>query len=142
MEGKKKEIEKFYGQIFSDAKLRTKVEEKAKKIANEGDLRKLLNQDIMPLMKKHNVDFSEEELLDFEEESLRELSKKDLSNVSGGISIKSSLLGGGILSMALLGGISLSANAAPLSVTQNENVSATQNVKYTPFKRTTGFKKY
>ncbi len=142
MEGKKKEIEKFYGQIFSDAKLRTKVEEKAKQIANEGDLRKLLNQDIMPLMKKHNVDFSEEELLDFEEESLRELSKKDLSNVSGGISIKSSLLGGGILFMALLGGISLSANAAPLSVTQNKNVSATQNVKYTPFKRTTGFKKY
>lgn len=57
------------------------------------------------------MDFSEEELLDFEEASLRELSEKDLSNVSGGVSIKSSLLAGGILSMVLLGGVGLTSHA-------------------------------
>lgn len=51
MKSKKNEISKFYGQIFSDEKLRTKIEEKAKKIVSEKYLRKLLQEDIMPLMK-------------------------------------------------------------------------------------------
>ncbi len=115
MENKKREIAKFYEQIFSDTKLKEKIVEKAKAIVNEEDLKKLIQQEIVPLMKKYNVNFSEKELLEYEEETLKKLSKEDLDNVSGGVSIKSALLTGGLLSMALLGGVGLNSSIADAS---------------------------
>ena len=115
MENKKREIAKFYEQILSDPKLKERLEEKAKKIANEEDFKNLIQQEIVPLMKKYNVNFSEKELLEYEEETLKKLSKEDFANVSGGVSIKSALLTGGILSMALLGGVGLNSSIADAS---------------------------
>ncbi len=115
VENKKREIAKFYEQIFLDAKLKERLEEKLKKIANEEDFRKLIREEIMPLMKKFKVNFSEEELLTYEEETLKKLSKEALANVSGGASIKSALLTGGLLSMALLGGVGLNSSIADAS---------------------------
>lgn len=118
MENKKREIAKFYKHIFSDEKLKERIGEKAKRIKNEEDLRKLIREEIIPLMKKFNVNFSEEELLEYEEKSLKELSEGDLEGISGGrgFLLKPAVwIGGGILAMAALGGagaiVSQSANA-------------------------------
>ncbi len=92
--------------------MKEKIVEKAKAIVTEEDLKNLIQQEIVPLMKKYNVNFSEKELLEYEEETLKKLSKEDLDDVSGGVSIKSALLTGGILSMALLGGVSLAPSIA------------------------------
>lgn len=115
MKNKKNEIAEFYKWIISDPKLKKRIVEKVKKIATEEDLRKLIREEIMPLMKKFKVNFSEKKLLSYEEEALKELSEEALKGISGGVSFKSVLLAGGLLSMALFGGIGLSANvsAAP-----------------------------
>ncbi len=47
VENRKKEIAEFYKQIFSDTKLKEKIVEKAKTIANEEDLKKLIQQDFI-----------------------------------------------------------------------------------------------
>lgn len=131
MENKKMEIAKFYEQIFLDTKLKEKILKKVKKIEKEEDLRKLIQQEIMPLMKRFNANFSEEELLEYEEETLKKLSKEALGNVSGGVSIKSALLTGGLLSMALLGGTGLSASAMddepPALPEQKQIIQASSN---------------
>ncbi len=113
VENKKIKIAEFYEQIFSDTKLKEKIEIKAKAIVAEEDLRKLIREEIMPLMKKFNVNFSEKELLSYEEETLKELSEETLEGISGGrgIAIKP-LLGLGILSFSLFGGIGLESFAA------------------------------
>ncbi len=113
MEDRKKEIEEFYRQILSDPKSKERIEDKAKEIANEEDLRQLICEEIMPLMKKFNVDFSAQELLEYEKEMLKELSDEDLANVSGGrgIAIKP-LLGLGIMAFSMFAGMGLESFAA------------------------------
>ena len=102
VENKKREIAKFYRQILSDPKLKERIEEKVKKIANEEDFKNLIQQEIVPLMKKYDVNFSEEELLEYEKETLKKLSKEDIANVSGGASIKP-MLGTSLLALTLMG---------------------------------------
>ncbi len=116
MENKRREIAEFYKQIFLDTKLKEKLEKKAKAIGTEEDLKKLIREEIMPLMKKFKVNFSEEELLEYEQETLKELSEESLEDVSGGVSFKSALITGGVLSMALFGGGMLA----------NQNVTSAQ----------------
>lgn len=111
MENRKMEIAEFYKKVFSDFKLKEKLEEKVKKITNEEDFKKLIREEIVPLMKKFKVNFSEEDLLNYEKETLKEISDEILENVNGGASIKAILLTGGLLSMVLLGGAGLSASA-------------------------------
>lgn len=111
MENRRIEIAKFYRQIFLDTKIKELLEKKAKKIINEEDFKKLIREEIIPLMKKFKVNFSEEDLLNYEKETLKNLSQEDLENVSGGASPKAGLLTGGLLSIVLLGGAGLSANA-------------------------------
>ncbi len=112
----KREIAEFYEQIFSDTKLKEKIVEKAKAIVTEEDLKNLIQQEIVPLMKKYNVNFSEKELLEYEEESLKKLSRENLDNISGGVSVKSSLLAGGLLSVGLLSGVGLSPTTYAMQV--------------------------
>ena len=114
MENKKTEIAEFYKKVFSDFKLKERLEERVKKITNEEDFKKLIREEIIPLMKKYNVNFSEEDLLNYEKETLKEISNEDLENVSGGASIKSALLAGGTLSMALIGGIGFASTASAM----------------------------
>lgn len=113
----RKEISEFYKKIFSNAIFKNKIQEKTKKVVTEADLRKLIREDIMPLMKKENLNYSEEDLLEYEEETLKNLPKDALADVSGGVSVKSALLTGGILSMALFGGVSLNASAMDVDPT-------------------------
>ena len=130
VESNKREIAKFYEQVFSDTKLKEKLEEKAKAIVNEEDLKKLIQQEIVPLMKKYNVNFSEEELLSYEEETLKELSEEALESVSGGrgFAIKP-LLGLGILSLSMFGGIGLEAFAVRGSGNGKPGASQTASKK-------------
>ncbi len=116
MENKRREIAKFYERIFFDVKLKDRIVEKAKKIETEEDLRKLIREEIMPLMKKFKVNFSEKELLEYEAESLKKLSKENLANISGGVSVKSVLLAGGLLSVGLLSGVGLSPTTHAMQV--------------------------
>lgn len=103
MEGKKKEIVEFYEKIVSAPKLKEKIVENAKRITNEEDLKKLIREEIMPIMKKFNVNFSENELLNYEKEALKVLAEDDLKNVSGGsISVKS-LMAPGLMAFMLMG---------------------------------------
>ncbi len=111
----RRDIADFYKKIFSNAIFKNKIQEKAKKVVTKKDLRKLIREEIMPLMKKENLNYSEEDLLEYEEETLKILSKEALADVSGGISVKSALWAGGILSMALFG--SLNANAMDVDPT-------------------------
>lgn len=114
MENKKMEISEFYKKVFSDFKLKEKLEEKVKKITNEEDFKKLIREEIMPLMKRFKLNFSEEDLLNYEKETLKEISNEILENVSGGASIKSALLAGGVLSMALIGGVGVATTASAM----------------------------
>ncbi len=103
MENKKREIAEFYKQVLSDLKLKEKIVEKAKKITNEEDLKKLIREEIMPMMKKYSVNISKEELLAYEQETLKELSEDALESVSGGLSVNSSIAGG-VLALTLMAG--------------------------------------
>ena len=91
MENKKREIAKFYRQILSDPKLKERLEEKLKKIANEEDFKNLIQQEIVPLMKKYDVNFSEKELLEYEEETLKELSDEDLQTSAAAVELQLNL---------------------------------------------------
>ncbi len=132
MENKKMEISEFYKKVFSDFKLKEKLEEKVKKITNEEDFKKLIREEIMPLMKRFKLNFSEEDLLNYEKETLKEISNEDLENVSGGVSVKSVLLAGGVLSMVLFSGAGLNANAMdnelPKPPNESQNVQPKNNV--------------
>ncbi len=97
------EISAFYKKVFSDDRLKERIAKEAKEITNEKDLRALIIEEIIPIVKKYKLNFSEEELLECEEISLKELTKEDLYNVSGGINFKPLFLNGGLLSFALLG---------------------------------------
>ena len=131
MENKKMEISEFYKKVFSDFKLKEKLEEKVKKITNEEDFKKLIREEIMPLMKRFKLNFSEEDLLNYEKETLKEISNEDLENVSGGVSVKSVLLAGGVLSMVLFSGAGLNANAMdnepPKPPNESQNVQPKNN---------------
>ncbi len=59
----RREIADFYKKIFSNAIFKNKIQEKAKKVVTKKDLRKLIREEIMPLMKKENLNYSEEDLL-------------------------------------------------------------------------------
>lgn len=132
MENRKMEIAEFYKKVFSDFKLKEKLEEKVKKITNEEDFKKLIREEIMPLMKRFKLNFSEEDLLNYEKETLKEISNEDLENVSGGVSVKSVLLAGGVLSMVLFSGAGLNANAMdnepPKPPNESQNVQPKNNV--------------
>lgn len=103
MENKKREIAKFYTKIFSDPVVKSELTEKAKKIKDKEDLKNFIKTEIVPLAKENGFNFLDEDLFNYESETLKKLKAEDLYNVSGGISFKSALMSGGILSALFLG---------------------------------------
>ncbi len=126
-----KEISEFYKKIFSNTELKKKITKEAKEITNEKDLRALIKEEIMPLVKKYKLNFSEEELLEYEEFSLKELTKEDLYNVSGGVNLKPLLLNGGLLSFALLGAGIANAPIANAVITKAQIEDACKSIENT-----------
>ena len=73
-------------------------------------------------------DFSEKDLLEYEKAVARRLSPEDLLNVTGGFSLRSALLSGGIFSLAMLGFGALSPMQADAIVPKAAVESATGGV--------------
>ena len=97
------EVEKFYGQLAKKNAIGENLAKRIQSISSEQELQKLIQEDMLPLARKMGYDFSEKDLLEYEKVVARRLSPEDLLNVSGGISLKSALLSGGIFSLAMLG---------------------------------------
>lgn len=97
------EISKLEKILKEDVSLREKLVTHAKKISNEKELTDFLENEIIPISRKHNINLTVKELLNFEKEKLNELNLENLSQVSGGISLNPLLMYGGILSVIMLG---------------------------------------
>ena len=97
------EVEKFYGQLAKKNAIGEALGKRIRSISSEPELQKFIQEEILPLSRKMGYDFSEKDLLEYEKVVARKLSDEDLLNVSGGISLKSALLSGGIFSLAMLG---------------------------------------
>ena len=129
------EIKKLEEILKNDGSLSKKIVSQAKKISNESELNDFLEKEIIPIAKKHNINLTKEDLLKFEKENLKELNIKDLSQVSGGVSLKPFLMSGGILATVMFGAsmgalqTSASGHQTPMPETQNTQVvsSGSQN---------------
>ena len=118
-------IIEFYKTLLSDEKFRNELE---KDIKNNSDLEKIIKEKIMPKVKEKGLDISEKELLDYEKDSLKKLTTEGLLNVSGGTSLKATVLGGGLMTMALFGFGNANSQTADAVVTKEQIAKATQDM--------------
>ena len=121
-------IEKFYAEFLSDKKVQKDLEKDIKNVRNIYDLKKIINEKIMPKIKEKGLNISEKELLDYEKESLKSLTEKDLVNINGGLSLNSVFLGGGLLSMIFLGVGSINSQTASATVTGEQIKTSIQEM--------------
>ena len=120
MDGK---ISKFYEEIFKDFEISEKIKGKMKKIKSEGDLRKLIEEEIVPLAQKNGENFTVDDLINFEKENINKISIEDLANINGGVSLKPMILSGGLLVLSLLGLKMNTADATvPIEIVANFDV--------------------
>lgn len=97
------EVEKFYGQLAKKNAIGEALGKRIRSISSEPELQKFIQEEILPLARKMGYDFSEKDLLEYEKMVAQKLSPEDLLNVTGGFSLRSALLSGGIFSLAMLG---------------------------------------
>ncbi len=97
------EIRSFYGELAKENAIGESLAKRILGISSEAELQKLIQDEILPLAKKMGYNFSEKDLLEYEKMVAQKLSPEDLLDVSGGASLKSALLSGGIFSLAMLG---------------------------------------
>ena len=121
-------IEKFYAEFLSDKKVQKDLEKDIKNVRNIYDLRKIINEKIMPPIKEKGLNISEKELLDYEKDSLKSLTEEDLVNINGGLSLNSVFLGGGLLSMIFLGIGSINSQTASATVTGEQIKTSIQEM--------------
>ena len=121
------DIAKFYGKIFEDTDLREKLKSEMKKVKTESELKRLIEKEIIPISQKMGEKFTVNDLINFEKESINKISIEDLENISGGISLKPVILGGGLLALSLFGIKVNTADAAiPTDDITNYNVPVTE----------------
>ena len=116
-------IKKFYKYLAKHTELLEMIQKNLKNIHTEQELKNFIKLEVMPLAKKLNYKFTQEDLINYEKESLQHLTSEDLLNVAGGISPKSLILSGGLFSLVLLGSGALSGTtvhaAIPTNVVKN-----------------------
>ena len=117
---KENKVNKLEKLLKENRKLRERLLSKAKKISNELEFDRFIENEIMPIAKKHNIKLTKKELLNFEKENLKKLDFESLAKVSGGLSLKPILLSGGILSAIMR---SASVNAMQAFATEKEPTS-------------------
>lgn len=93
-------------------KINSEVLKEIKAISNGDELKKFIEEKILPLANDIGYQFSVEELLDFEKNSVKNISVNDLKNVSGGTNLRNFITGGIISFTALGAGIISSNNSA------------------------------
>ncbi len=103
-------ISEFYKKLEQSGNVDSTLREKIQRIKNEDDLRKIIEDEIIPLSRKMGMDFTSDELMDYEKRVSRTLSDTELENISGGLSNKGLFLGG-LVSLMFLGLGSINAKA-------------------------------
>ncbi len=125
-------IKNFYEKILKDKNTLQKIQHRLQEAQNHYDLEKIIDEIVLPKANEMGLNISKEELLNYENDSIKSLDEEDLLNVSGGMSLKGAVLGGGVFVMALLG----------LGVTNSPQASAVnfddikKSVKYLPKTKT------
>lgn len=102
---KNREELEFYKALQEQKKLNSEFMTEIRKISNEDELKKFIEDKILPLAKDMGYDFSVEELLDFDKNITKEILDQDLENVSGGANLKNWVTGGLVAFTALGAGI-------------------------------------
>ena len=87
-------ISEFYEKLKQSGNVNSMLTEKIQHIKNEDDLKKIIENEIIPLSRKMGMKFTLDELMDYERQVSRTHSNIDLENISGGVSNKSLLFGG------------------------------------------------
>ena len=95
-------ISEFYKKLEQNGNIDSTLKEKIQHIENKDDLKKIIEDEIIPLSRKMGMDFTSDELMDYEKQVSRTLSDTELGNISGGLSNKGLLLGG-LTSLMFLG---------------------------------------
>ena len=86
-------ISNFYKKLEQNGNITPTLREKIKNIKNEDELRKIIEDEIVPLAKKMELNFTSDELMDYEKQISKTLSDSELENISGGIDGKYFKLG-------------------------------------------------
>ena len=103
-------VKKFYDLAEKDEGLKTeliKVNERIKSKQSDFDgIKKLIEDEILPLAKKKGLGFTVDELMSFANQKYTELSEEELLEVSGGLSARSAAIGLSTVLLLSLGGTS------------------------------------
>lgn len=109
MESKK--ISEFYKKLEQSGNLKPILKEKIQQIKNEEDLRKIIEDEIIPLSRKMGMNFTTDELMEYEKQVNKALSDTDLENISGGALSKDLFLGG-LVSLMLFSSVYIPSTGA------------------------------
>ena len=97
-----KKISDFYKKLEQNGSVNSTLKEKIQHIKNECDLRKIIEDEIIPLGRKMGMNFTLDELMDYEKQVNQMLSDMELEDISGG-TLNKNLFLGGIASLMFLG---------------------------------------
>lgn len=73
-------ISEFYKRLEQSGNVDSTLREKIQHIKNEDDLRKIIEDEIIPLSRKMGMDFTSDDLMDYEKQVSRTLSDIELEN--------------------------------------------------------------
>ncbi len=115
-------VKKFYELALKDEELKRELKRINERITvKQSDfvgIRKLVEEEILPLAKKRGLDFTADEIVSFANEQYTKLSEEDLLEVSGGLSTRNTAIG---LSTVLL--LSLGATSAINLLSHKDDLS-------------------
>ncbi len=94
-------ISEFYRGLEQGGNITPTLRENIKNIKSEDDLRKIIEDEIIPLAQKMGLNFTSDELMDYEKQIGKTLSDAELENISGGIDGNYFKLG--LISLIILG---------------------------------------
>ena len=126
---KNKGISELYGRIMEDENIRNSLKIKAGNVKNDQDLKEFIKNEILPIAKKMQLNCTEDDILNYEKETMDKLSLDALGDVNGGISAKSLLMSGGIVSLVLLGAGFNSGTQSHAEVARTDVVSSTNELQ-------------
>lgn len=117
-----KSVYELYSKLMEDENIRSSLKSKAEKVKINQDLKEFIKNEILPIAEKMEINCTEEDILNYQNENTKRLKIKDLGDVNGGISAKSMLISGGIVSLVLLGAGFNSGTQSHAAVKRNDIV--------------------
>ena len=130
-------IIEFYKKLEQDSNVKSNLKKKIQHVKNEDDLRKIIDDVIIPLSRKMGMSFTSDELMDYERHVSQVLNEIELENISGGASNKNLFLGG-LTSLMFLGFGHLITGSTAQAVSLDQVIRTTRNqvdsIEYNPDK--------